>query len=345
MPRPGRLVIAATLAWAVAAPAESAWAGSPSLTVLSTGPIAITASQGSDVGSGAVVVLNGGTTPVSVTGTIDASTASAVALDHLEPPLLQPGHATRVTFVVRGLKALTTSASGELVLSGDGSVAAVGVSMTPAPQPSRNWAHDIVVGALAAGAALFVLVAMTVTMIDGLGRLGEPAPGPQWSFSTSWASTITAAGAVFGVALGGVALPSVPREIDKQTLLGLNVLFGALIVAAPFVFQTLRNPRSDPFPDNERQGFNATLLLAASITFAGVLGELAALALLAWEVVAPPWRDAAVGVAIAAGVLATYYSAVTAFWLAHTRWPQAAPVQKVLGGTAEARTQRRPRLL
>jgi hypothetical protein len=326
-----RLVLVAVLT-ALAAPIASAEASSSGLTIAGTGPVEIAAKQGSDEATGSLVVLNRGARSVGLTAELQAATAPKVTLAHLEPKRVVPG-ATRVDVVVTGLKSVDEKIAGELVLTGDGALVAVGVTITPAPQPSRNWAHDILLGASVLAAALFVLVALLVLAKEGWKRLFASAPGPKWSFSESWASTLTTSGAVLGTVLGSATLPAVPREIDKQTLVGLNLLFGAAVVAAPFLFQTIRNPRADSTSD-DGGGFNVTLLLACAITFGAVEGELAALALLAWEIVGSSWHDTVAAVGILAGALAAYYFLVTTFWLARKDWA-TVPTRAVLSSDRE----------
>jgi hypothetical protein len=76
----------------------------------------------------------------------------------------------------------------------------------------------------------------------------------------------------------------VPREIDKETLVRLNLFFALLLVAAPLIFHAIRKPTRAAAREEGLWGFNLTLLLACTVTLGAVLGELATLALLFWEV-------------------------------------------------------------
>jgi hypothetical protein len=311
--------------------APSAVAKLPPLTVSPESKVDITAKQGKGKASGFVVVVNRGKTSANLSADFEASASSEIEVAGLEPKEAPPGKATRLKVTLAGLQTVKKKVQGELVLSGGAGIVVKTVTITPAPQPSRNWAHDIVLGSLLAAAALFVLISIVVlARARDRGRLFAAAPGPKWNFSDSWATTLTTVGAVLGTVLGSATLPEVPREIDKTTLVGLNLLFGALVVAAPFAFQALRNPSVSPADaDAGLWGFNITLLMACSLTFGAVLGELATLTLLGWELIdVSSWRHIAVGVAVAAGVLALYYFVVTAWWLARTDWESLAQAEQ-----------------
>ena len=177
-----------------------------------------------------------------------------------------------------------------------------------------TWVTGIVGGSL----GLAVLFAFGAALYAG-ARLRGAAPGPSWSFS-SWASNLTAIGAVFGGVVGGVALTAKSKPLDQDTFLALSALFAFLVAAGPFVFQCARNPKSDS-KDPALWGWNFTLLAACSVTFAAVVGELTTLALLYWEIFGggAPGYIAVVVVALA-GLLAAYYYAVTVPKLASKKW-------------------------
>jgi hypothetical protein len=117
------------------------------------------------------------------------------------------------------------------------------------------------------------------------GKLGERAPALTLDFGTSWSTNLTAVGGVLVTVLTLVTYPDVPREIDKDSLTALSLLFGGLVVVAPFVFQGLRRNPPDQEALRSLTGTNLGLALACCITFAAVVGELLALGLLGWELI------------------------------------------------------------
>ncbi len=177
-----------------------------------------------------------------------------------------------------------------------------------------TWVTGIMGGSL----GLAVLFAFGAAVYADT-RLRLAAPGPSWSFS-SWASNLTAIGAVFGSIVAGVSLTAHSKPLDRDSFLALGAYFAFLVVAGPFVFQCARNPRRDP-QDQGPCGWNLTLLAACSVTFAAVVGELATLGLLYWELFGggAPGYIAVVVVALA-GLLVAYYYAVTGPKLASTKW-------------------------
>jgi hypothetical protein len=133
----------------------------------------------------------------------------------------------------------------------------------------------------------------SVGLCDRLGVVG-------WSFSASWASTITEVGAVFGIVVASrvsdTRAPSVP------TLMGLNLLFGAAVLMAPLLFNALSRVDPDPQPRGQGpqySGYVLGFLAACFLTLWAVVGQLAALSTIAYRIgggAVSPW----VWVAVAA---------------------------------------------
>jgi hypothetical protein len=220
-----------------------------------------------------------------------------------------------VTFT--GLDALKKDpVEGQIVVTGGAEPVARAVTITPAPQPKHDWPELIFWGSVLAFVVLLVL-----GIVVGWGKLRKKAPGPKWSFS-SWATTLTAAGGILGTVLGAATLPDVPQQIDKDTLVRLNLLFTVMVVVGPFLFQAIRNPKTDP-SDQEAgySGWNLTLLLSCALTGAAVGGELATLGLLGWELASGGvWGEAILWAVGVVGLFAAYYFGVTIFWLVRTDW-------------------------
>jgi hypothetical protein len=127
------------------------------------------------------------------------------------------------------------------------------------------------------------------------------APPPKWSVE-SWATHLTAVGALVGTVLGSASLPEVPRQIDKNSLVALSLLFGALVVVAPFVFQAVQSPRvSANAPEEEGgNGYTWVLLVSCWLTLGAVFGQLATLGLATWEIAGGSGGGVAIEIALGA---------------------------------------------
>jgi hypothetical protein len=96
------------------------------------------------------------------------------------------------------------------------------------------------------------LVVSIVTVVIGYGiaklilsnhiKLHSFMGTGSWKFSESWASTLTASGAVLGLVLAAEVLPP-ETEIPKKTYVMLNLMFGVIIVAAALIYNAIRWPR------------------------------------------------------------------------------------------------------
>ena len=281
-----RGAVLAVVAVALVTPAAASGAGAegPVLSIVGEGPLAVEAEAGVEDTKGYITVFNSGATAKTVEVELQAASSTDVIVKDFEPDSVGPASAERITIEFDGLSELTEPASGQLVVTGDVVPLAREATLTPAPQPSAPWPQVLVVIALAFTLGMMLVIAGDVRIKDR-ALLRKRATGPKWTFS-SWATILTAVGAVLGTALGAVTLPDVPTEIDKATLVELNVLFLALIAIAPFVFYAIRAKESKP----EEQaagltGYNGVLLFSCCLTCGAVMGQLGALALLAWELI------------------------------------------------------------
>ena len=301
----------------------AAQAQAPKLSILGQDTLAVAAKEGKDTADAYLSVLNPGDTPAKIKVAFQASSSDKIRVDNYSDEA-GPG-ATRVKVTFGGLEMLEGDpVDGQIVVTGGSEPVARGASITPAPQPSANWPTVLFI---VSGVAALVLAALVV-LVSGLkGKLGElvgPAPGPDWAFD-SWAANLTAAGAVFGTVLGAVTLPEVPREIDKDTLVQLNILFGVLLAVGPFLSHAVRRP----FPDEDEVeaglwGYSPVLLVSYALTGAAVVGEIGALALLGWELTSGGWHVLILIGAAMTALLAVYYFVVTAFEQVTTNWVQKA---------------------
>jgi hypothetical protein len=335
MRRATRLVGGMLLAAALGAPAYAAAPDRLGITSLGKGTLDVKAKEDSDRAAAYLSVLTAGQESVRLELAFQAASSESARLAGYKPRTVEPG-ATRVKVTFAGLKKLNREpVEGQLVVPSGTRPVARAVSITPAPQPSRDWASSILWMAVIA----FGVLAL-VGMLFGRLKLLKPAPGPKWSLK-SWATTLTAAGGILGTVLGAATLPEIPREIDKETLVRLNLLFGLLVVVGPFVFEAIRNPT---VPATEQDagytGWNLTLLLACAITGGAVFGELATLGVLGWELAGPgDWGTAAVVAVIVVAFLAAYYLLVTTVWLVTTDWKDEARKETAKAAKAAAKPQ------
>lgn len=309
----------------------AATAQAPSLSLLGTSnTLKVTGSEGEDAATGYISLLNPGQQPVDISVAFQAASSDTVKIAMVTPTTVAPGAAQRVGVTFSGLQDLEGAATGQLVITSGESPVAQSVEVDPAPQPSAPWPEVLIVASFLVALTLALAV---VGNMPGNDRspLRNPAPGAKWSFS-SWATTLTGAGAVFGTALATATLPAFPDQIGKPTLVNLNILFGLLAVLAPFLFQALRRRKvTDDEQDAARTGTNLTLLIACSITLWALLGQLGAFALLAWELIgggAVAW--AVLAALFLIGFLAVRYFVLTTSALVVRRWPIAPPAGAVV---------------
>jgi hypothetical protein len=320
-----------------AAPAD---AQTSTLSVPGDTPLEVKATEGDDAATAYITLLNAGEQPLTAEVTFQA--ASSTAIEGARASATIPaGEAKRLAVQFTGLAKLEDPVQGELVIKGGSQPVARSVEITPAPQPSASWPQIFVLGALGAMLLLIATVAIVMRAKKKAHVLLKKAPGPKWSFD-SWATTATAIGAILGTVLGGATLPETPSQIDKESLIALNLLFGGLVVLAPFVFQAIRKPTASAAdPDAGLWGYNLSLLFACALTGGAVLGELATLALLGWELTSGGgWGIAVVAALAAVGLLAAYYFAVTSWSLATTDWEALAAKKKAEAQQAQRKSLR-----
>jgi hypothetical protein len=303
----------------------------PKITGLGQDTLEIKAKSGEDTADAYVSVLNASTTGGTIRASFQAASTDKVVVSAVEPRRVRPDGATRVKVTLAGLEELSGDAvDGQIVVLGGEEPVARAASITPAPQPWANWPAVLLIGTAVSVAILALLVIGRAFNKGTQAKLGGRAPGANWSFD-SWATTLTAAGAILGTVLGSITLPPGPSEIDKDTLVQLNLLFGALIVVGPFLVQAIRKPSAtEDEVTAGLWGYSPVLLLSYSITGAAVLGELGALALLGWELTGAAgfWSWACVVAALGLGLLAAYYFAVTAYEQVTTDWVDKAAKAK-----------------
>jgi hypothetical protein len=140
----------------------------------------------------------------------------------------------------------------------------------------------LILGTLAFALILTVISAATTPGIKLSGSMG-PA---RWDPRESWASTLTALGAVLGIVLSAsVLMPKEAPATLARHLTALSVLFGVLTVVAPFVYNATRRRVSSAAGVGEPQhhGYVWSFLLASCTVLWAVSGQLATLFFLVRE--------------------------------------------------------------
>ena len=162
------------------------------------------------------------------------------------------------------------------------------VRLVPPIKSTRAlWPFAVVFGA----AFVCILVALFAVRKFGLtSRMGTAT----WDFSQSWATNITIAGAVLASLLAFAGLPEYGEILSKNSYLSLSVLFGALVMLAPSVYNFIRKPIEIAIPDRDNpanttglrfQGYVFGFLLAALVIVWGVLSQLLVVGFLLQELV------------------------------------------------------------
>jgi hypothetical protein len=144
--------------------------------------------------------------------------------------------------------------------------------------------------------ALVVAVILIIICTRGFRGLkgNEKMGAAYWDPKGSWASTLTATGAILGSVLSAPAvLPANTLLLSRAHYFGLSLFFGALTVVAPFGYNTVRcAEKTDGGKRLEYHGYVWSFLTATALLLWAVLGQLATLSLLLNE---PQSHDAMPG--------------------------------------------------
>jgi len=143
------------------------------------------------------------------------------------------------------------------------------------------WVDPTIFGSLILAVALVVVLWLTMwTNGEGADRpsLTDRVGPASWDFSRSWGSNLTVIGALLGTIISAGVLPR-DSSVSKETFAALNLLFAALIVLGPFIYNATRTRvdarRSAVIAEPQFQGFVWSFLVATAITLWAVLGEIA----------------------------------------------------------------------
>jgi hypothetical protein len=139
-------------------------------------------------------------------------------------------------------------------------------------------------------AALLILVAGIIATAGKTTTLRSRLP-PDLDFKTSFASTVTAAGAVLATVIAAAVLPEQTAGISKEAFVALNLIFGVGVVVAGLVYAALQAPvwvdvqgSENPVKQQCKMEGRVWGFLAASfVTVWAVFGELLTVWLLIYE--------------------------------------------------------------
>ena len=125
-----------------------------------------------------------------------------------------------------------------------------------------------------------------LTNEERTGRMGMP----MWDFSQSWASTITGVGVIIALILSYQLVPAKTRMLPRESFAILAMLFGSLMVIAPFFYSCIRKAeevRPDPsrpeIKEYQFQGYVRAFLVSCAISLSAALGQLATVCVLFLE--------------------------------------------------------------
>jgi hypothetical protein len=120
----------------------------------------------------------------------------------------------------------------------------------------------------------------------------EVEPAQTWSFSGSWASNLTALGAILGTVLAATGfLTDVVPGISTGMFVAISLLFGFLVLVAPVIFVAMHDRSGKPS--------YLGLLVAATFTLWAAIGELASVAQLTARAGLSPSLQAAPWIVVA----------------------------------------------
>jgi hypothetical protein len=144
--------------------------------------------------------------------------------------------------------------------------------------PAADW--PLLERALLAALVATLLAAIVAAVRDGVGVLFHRMGGPTWSFTDSWSSTLTVAGAMFTAVIGFAGLPDQGHIFSKRTYGILSLTLTGLIGLAPGVYNVFRKPVTHTVGTAtvvQYQGFVLFFLVAALFTMTGVVAQLGVL--------------------------------------------------------------------
>jgi hypothetical protein len=291
-------------------------------------------------GTSVVVEFAGGSSTAFATVTlIDRGAATAVAFSAIlededgqdvsasvsiapDPGVLAQGSVTRVRLTITSSSPGTTAFGHIVATPSIGGQAAV-APMETGPPVSRTFQPEMI--AFAAGIIAIAFVLIRAIFLgwgtDESFSLSDTMGKPGWSFSESWASTLTVALAIAGTVAASTVLPPEPLRLSTVGYVGLNLFFGGLTVFAPLVYVAFRSHHhvDDPTKHSSTHGYVGGFLAAATVTVWAVFGQLFTLAVAADEIAVRYnlksfARWGVVGAVVVAGYLVVRYAWTSIPW-------------------------------
>lgn len=133
--------------------------------------------------------------------------------------------------------------------------------------------------------AVFVLTAvpLIVATVFFRERLSETMGGPQYSFTSSFATNFTLGGSLVSLLISSSLLPDYPHFMTKQNYIAFSLLFAASMVIAPQLYVFFSKPTASTGGSVSYVGSVLLFLLTASISVWAVLGQLTLVGLLFGE--------------------------------------------------------------
>ena len=311
-------MLAIVIAGTVMCAASPAGAEPKAATLSIVGPSSLTAVlQGSGNHRHAtltVVVANTGdvATTLSASVVLDDSTTPGCSHQRLHARIVGDAtvaaHADQTTRVVIPVAESCVGRAGTLFIDGAPGVDPASARLTlTRTLGGTKIALPTLIAALLTIVSLFLLFRLTGgTWFLKAGRI---AIGPGWTVQGSWLTNVGALGAILGTVLGATNyLADLVPGLQTAPFVGLNLVFGAVVVTAPIAYYAFSKQRADPTqPGTDATvtigtGKGVTVLMA--VTLFGVYGELATIALLIHESTRPWYATTPLFVGLIASAVA-----------------------------------------
>lgn len=174
--------------------------------------------------------------------------------------------------------------SGYLVITSPvpGDVTALGISFDQSQFSLLNQLFTWLGKNRLAEAIMVVSASLALLLVIVHGIFKRPKGGwqpperinPSFKFSESWAASLTTVAAALGVVITAGLLPENTRYISKNTLVGINLIFGLLMVIAPIFYNATRERRQVNPPLYE--GWMLAYWVAYGLVLWAILGEVLA---------------------------------------------------------------------